>query len=549
MKKKEEFLFNKFSSSFETSVLNKNKKMSSKSKNIESYDLDYSNPVLEMADVEQFDNIENNCIHLDSSKNCNQTRASAAAYARSHSSTSTSSAVSTKKTVSICHLCNGLNQVDLILKDYDMPVPPPPPPLTSYLVNQPEENDSNEHENEEEEEDDDDEQEHESSCCSNSSSKLLLDEQLKHIEDTAKKGLSQYFEKNVLKFKIKLTFEEPLHLTDDIYLDDISMQNVDCSGGVNDVNVLTSQCSLSKNQSTEEIYDFVNNPTVKQTNKEEEIISNLNALKIQTSEPLNLQDTNVKLGLHTLDSDLENTSNDLKSNLDFFNKLSNIIDVFVGNENDANLNNNDFIEETKEAVLNHTSFESMTRKNTFNNQIKIERTQLHAIEIKDNKNVNLEMPIIEAIVRNDENDKSTKNLSFIYNNSLNNSSSNFECSQNRNDTNNLNKIVDSFISNEIEQDEVERVENFGEEDDDDDDEYNCINNNNNEDEEEEDEVLTFDNLYAKNDIFSNNQFNDKQQQHQEILSKNIVNNNSTHATDDMQFINKLNDIIDAFINK
>lgn len=67
-----------------------------------------------------------------------------------------------------------------------------------------------------------------SEACSNSeTSSERLDSTLRHIEDTARKGLSKYFEKNVLKFKIKLTFDEPVYLTDDIYMDELSVQDED----------------------------------------------------------------------------------------------------------------------------------------------------------------------------------------------------------------------------------------------------------------------------------------------------------------------------------
>lgn len=67
-----------------------------------------------------------------------------------------------------------------------------------------------------------------SEACSNSeTSSERLDSTLRHIEHTARKGLSKYFEKNVLKFKIKLTFDEPVYLTDDIYMDELSVQDED----------------------------------------------------------------------------------------------------------------------------------------------------------------------------------------------------------------------------------------------------------------------------------------------------------------------------------
>lgn len=67
-----------------------------------------------------------------------------------------------------------------------------------------------------------------SEACSNTeTSSERLDSTLRHIEDTARKGLSKYFEKNVLKFKIKLTFDEPVYLTDDIYMDELSVQDED----------------------------------------------------------------------------------------------------------------------------------------------------------------------------------------------------------------------------------------------------------------------------------------------------------------------------------
>lgn len=67
----------------------------------------------------------------------------------------------------------------------------------------------------------------ESSYYASSSDDDRIDQRLKHIEDTAKKGLSKYFEKNVLKFKIKLTFDEPVYLKNDIYINELSMQDSD----------------------------------------------------------------------------------------------------------------------------------------------------------------------------------------------------------------------------------------------------------------------------------------------------------------------------------
>jgi len=206
---------------------------------------------------------------------------------------------------------SAVNHVNLVLKDYD----------------QSEDSGSAKvYDNEQDDEDNDD-------LVSNS-----VEEQLKHIEDTAKKSLSKYFEKNVLKFKIKLTFEEPLHLTNDIYLDEISMKNSDPDRG--------SVC--------EEGVD------VASSDQEDENESDV-------------ADSNVKLGLISLENDIR--SNDFKNDVNFFNKLSNIVDQFIGDE-EAALNDHDQVENPDEDYKLDMLSESGIKL------VDVDKTEQHVIEIK-----------------------------------------------------------------------------------------------------------------------------------------------------------------------
>lgn len=155
--------------------------------------------------------------------------------------------------------------------------------------------------------------------CSSSDSMTTdrVDSQLKHIEETAKQGLSKYFEKNVLKFKIKLTFDEPMYLTDDIYLDELSIQDSDYD-------------NTSIKSTSTEIYEepeSLENTMISNSGH----TSSLESFKNSKSSVMS-QKSNIKIGVVSLEEkNIENIEDDLKTNnLDIFNKLSDLVDMFSG---------------------------------------------------------------------------------------------------------------------------------------------------------------------------------------------------------------------------
>jgi len=127
-------------------------------------------------------------------------------------------------------------------------------------------------------------------------------------------------------------------LTNDIYLDEISMKNSDPDRG--------SVC--------EEGVD------VASSDQEDENESDV-------------ADSNVKLGLISLENDIR--SNDFKNDVNFFNKLSNIVDQFIGDE-EAALNDHDQVENPDEDYKLDMLSESGIKL------VDVDKTEQHVIEIK-----------------------------------------------------------------------------------------------------------------------------------------------------------------------
>ena len=148
-----------------------------------------------------------------------------------------------------------------------------------------------------------------------------VDSQLKHIEETAKQSLSKYFEKNVLKFKIKLTFDEPMYLTNDIYLDELSIQESE-----NDiVSIKSNNTEINEEPDHLETEDQLENTMISNSGHS----SSSESFKNSKSSMLS-QKSNIKIGVVSLEEKkLESIEDDLKTNnLEIFNKLSDLVDMF-----------------------------------------------------------------------------------------------------------------------------------------------------------------------------------------------------------------------------
>jgi hypothetical protein len=187
------------------------------------------------------------------------------------------------------------NQVSLVLKDYEQSV------STSSMPKF----------------------EESSNYCS-SSDEDHIDQRLKHIEETAKKGLSKYFEKNVLKFKIKLTFDEPVYLTNDIYMNELSMQDTDT-----DIISIRSNNTETFDEATETSVTYELEGDDDEADQENlSVISIQGSTGMSSSTELNASnhtESNVRLGLSTKSEKTELQP----SNVEVFNKLSDLVDLFV----------------------------------------------------------------------------------------------------------------------------------------------------------------------------------------------------------------------------
>ena len=166
-------------------------------------------------------------------------------------------------------------------------------------------------------------------------------------------------------------------------------------------------------------------------------------------------DSNVKLGLISLENDIK--SNDFKNDVNFFNKLSNIVDQFIGDEEEA-LNDHGQVDNPDEDYKLDMLPESGIKL------VDLDKTEQHVVEIKH------QTP--EAAVKLDR-------LEYGVN---------MKCIES------LDKVINSLI---VEPNEL-----------------NAVNSQIGK------EVLTFDDLYAK----------------------------SAKPQKDSEFLDKLNDIIEVFIN-
>lgn len=182
-----------------------------------------------------------------------------------------------------------------------------------------------------------------------------VNERLKQIEETAKKGLSKYFEKNVLKFKIKLTFDEPVYLTDDIYLDELSVEDTESDlvsigtthtevrdGGMND-----NEDDINDTLVTYEVQDMERDEENKEDDEDRLSTHTLNNKTLSNNDLTDQSiisskstESNIKLGVFSVDKEInhlehsvdESSRNKTNNNLDVMNKLSDLVDLFVSDD-------------------------------------------------------------------------------------------------------------------------------------------------------------------------------------------------------------------------
>ncbi len=168
----------------------------------------------------------------------------------------------------------------------------------------------------------------ESSTYFSSSDEDHIDQRLKHIEESAKKGLSKYFEKNVLKFKIKLTFDEPVYLTNEKYMDGFSTQDSEP-----DMISINTESFSEANEATETSVTYELEEDDKSTDQENTSISSIQGSNQDCfSSELNNTIKHIELN-DKLSMCIKPENSDLKSSKnEIFNKLSDLVDLFINDD-------------------------------------------------------------------------------------------------------------------------------------------------------------------------------------------------------------------------